>query len=98
MFNFLIRLLKMAQKIWQKYAFAKLDENNDLVPFVPYQGMLRYQDAQGRWHYVPNPNESQMNRAGWYRIINVAEDGEDYIADKLLYHFTGAIPEDEGEV
>lgn len=87
----------MAQKIWQKYIFARLDENNEVVYFTPYHNMLRYQDGNGRWHNVSNPTEAQMNYAGWYRLINVFEDGDDYILDNILYHFVGAIPEDEEE-
>lgn len=97
MFNFLVHFI-MAQKIWQRFVFAKLDENNEVVYFTPYHNMLRYQDGNGRWHNVSNPNEAQMNLGGWYRLVNVFEEGTDYVLDNVLYHFVGAIPEeDEGE-
>lgn len=89
--------LFMAQKIWQKYIFARLDENNNVEYFHPVQNMLRFKDAKGRIHNIINPNEAQMNYAGWYRLVNVFEDGTDYILDNILYHYVGAITEDEEE-
>lgn len=85
----------MTQKIWQIYVFAQLDENNEVVYFVPYHNALRYKNAKGKWVTVANPSEAYMNVAGWYRLVNVFEDGTDYINDNVLYHYVGAITEEE---
>ena len=43
------------------------------------------------------PTEAQMNYAGWYRLVNVFEDGEDYVLDNILYHYVGTPANDEEE-
>lgn len=83
------------QKIWQKYVFAKLNDNNEIVYFKPYKGGLKVvtTTASGKTvtKVILNPSESDMNAAGWYRLVNVQEDGEDAVIDNVLYHYTGAI-------
>ena len=89
----------MTQKIWQMYVFAQLDENNEVVYFVPYHNALKYKNSKGKLVTVANPSEAHMNVAGWYRLINVQEDGTDYIVDNILYHYVGfpVIDEEEGD-
>lgn len=86
-------------KIWQQYTFARLDESNELVYFKPYMGGLRSQreneDGELVSCIIGCPTEAQMNAEGWYRVVNVAEDGEDVLVDNIIYHFTGVVSIDE---
>lgn len=92
-------------KIWQRYVFGRLDENGEIEYFTPTNGYLVYKvtiNGKTATKRILNPTESQMNEAGWYRVVNVAEDGTDYINDNILYHYTGVvtdepIEEEEGE-
>lgn len=82
-------------KIWQKYVFGNLDP--DIKYFTPTGNALvyyYYSNGKKVKRTISNPSEAQMNAAGWYRVVNVAEDGTDAIIDNILYHYTGA-PIDE---
>lgn len=84
--------------IYKLYVFAKLKTDGTIKYFTPLNGGLTYVDENGRTKLVKYPTEAQMNYAGWYRLASVFEDGDDYILDNVLYHYVGAIPEeDEGE-
>lgn len=88
-----------AKKIWQVYVFGQLDENGDIVYFTPKNGYLVYTEVRNGRTYtarVSNPTEGQMNKAGWYRVVNVAEEGTDAIVGNILYHYTG-VPEEDPE-
>ena len=80
-------------KIWKTYVFGQLDADGSIKYFTPTNNRLAmtYQRADGSWavQYIANPTETQMNQAGWYRVVNVAEDGTDNVVDNILYHYTG---------
>lgn len=91
-------------KFFETYVFGQLNEDGNIVYFTPTHGGLVYKfvNSKGKTikREIANPTEAQMNGAGWYRVVNVAEDGTDYINDNILYHYTGAVieepmPEDE---
>ena len=84
------------------YTYAQLDENGQIVYFIPYCGGLRVKEVRRGKNYTVlylNPTEAQMNAAGWYRVVNIDEVGTDYIAGNILYHYTGTIiVEDDDEM
>lgn len=91
--NFNITDMATTKKIWQIYVFGKLDSNGNIVYFTPKNNRLEYKTVRRGKTYtvtIADPTEADMNTAGWYRVVNVAEDGTDYIADNILYHYTGS--------
>ena len=84
-------------EIWTTFSFGRLDANGNLVRFTPTKGMLSYTDVEGRNHMVMNPSEGLMNFAGWYRIFNVQDDGEDRVIGNILYHYLGKVNYDSEE-
>lgn len=92
-------------KIWQKYVFSHLDSEGNIVYFTPTNGKLVYKEVRNGKVYtitVTNPTEAQMNKAKWYRTVNVEGEGTDEVIDNILYHYTGTPEidepyEDEGE-
>lgn len=94
----LINLLMATIKIWQKYVFGRLDENGNIEYFIPSSNRLVYKTVRnGRacTVYISNPTEAKMNEAGWYRVVNIEDDGTDYINDNILYHYIGVPTEEE---
>ena len=75
--------------IYKQYVFAKLKADKTIKYFTPLNGGLTYVDENGRTRVVKYPTEAQMNYAGWYRLVNVFEDGEEYVLDNILYHYVG---------
>lgn len=90
-----------SNRIWQQYVFGRLDENNEIEYFKPYKGGLATTFVNSNGDSITKikmkPTEADMNTAGWYRVVNVAEDGTDAVIDNVLYHYTGAIDISEEE-
>lgn len=81
-------------QIFKTYVFGKLPAGGSIKYFTPTNGYLVYRDSDGNYRKIKYPTEAQMNDAGWYRVVNVAEDGTDYINDNILYHYTGVVEEE----
>lgn len=85
--------------IFNDYVFGQLNQSGELQYFTPYCGCLKATTVRrGKTIVVliSNPTEAQMNAAGWYRVINVDEVGEDNQVGNIIYHYTGmAIVEDD---
>jgi len=72
-------------QIYETYKFGKLNEEKNIIPFATVNGGLKI--GKGILYF---PTEAQMNAAGWYRITNVKEDGEDELVDNIIKHYVGA--------
>ena len=83
--------------IYKQFVFARLKTDGTIKYFVPTNGGLTYVDQNGNTHVKKYPTEAEMNYAGWYKLVNVFEDGDDYVLDNILYHFVGANAEGEDE-
>ena len=83
--------------IYKQYVFARLKTDKTIKYFTPLNGGLTYVDENGRTRVVKYPTEAQMNYADWYRLVNVFEDGEDYILNNILYHYVGVPVNNEEE-
>lgn len=82
----------MSNLIYKQYVFGQLNENGNIVYFTPKNGYLDYYkeiDGVRTRCRARNPSEAQMNEAGWYRVVNVEEDGTDVVIDNILYHYIG---------
>lgn len=82
----------MANLIYKQFVFGRLRENGSIEYFVPQGGYLVYtEERDGKTVKIKarNPTEAQMNQAGWYRVVNVEEDGTDVVIDNILYHYIG---------
>lgn len=85
--------------IFNDFPFGRLN-GGAIEYFVPTSGCLKATtERKGKKVSVliSNPTEAQMNACGWYRIVNVAENGTDNQVDNIIYHYTG-LPEPETEV
>lgn len=71
--------------------------NNEIEYFHPYKGGVL---IDGR--IIINPTEEQMNGAGWYKVVTLAEDGTDHIENGVIKHYTSAhkvyVPTTEDEI
>ena len=83
--------------IYKQFVFAKLKKDGTIKYFTPINGGLTYIDENGNTRLTKYPTEAQMNYAGWYRLENVFEEGEDYVRDNILYHFVWEPTEGEGK-
>lgn len=81
----------MKLKIFQLYSFGRLVDG-EIEYFKPYKGGLKveYVTASGMHivRVITNPSEADMNSAGWYQIVIIDEQGEDFIQDNILYHYS----------
>lgn len=78
--------------IFNQYVFGHLNDDGTIEYFRPYNGGLKVTGTRrGKvvTSIILNPTEADMNNAGWYRVINVEEDGKDYQVGNVIYHYIG---------
>lgn len=89
------KIMAIRIPIYKQFVFARLKKDGTIKYFVPQNGGLTYIDENGNTRISKYPTEAQMNYAGWYKCVNVPEDGDDYVLENILYHFTGEVVEEE---
>lgn len=84
--------------IFYQYVFGKLNADGSIEYFTPYNGGLKVSGMRrGKLvtSIILNPSETDMNNAGWYRVINIAEDGTNTQVGNVIYHYIGFPVEDD---
>lgn len=73
-----------------RYAFICLD--GTLLYFVAPLRVSRKVGTKMIYTNVQKPTEEQLNAAGYYKVVNVQEDGTDYYNEvtNCIYHYIGA--------
>lgn len=84
------------------YRYAYIAEDGTLMYFVAPLRVSRKVGIKMIYTNVQKPTEEQLNAAGYYKVVNVREDGTDYYNadDNCIYHYVGApiiIEEPEGD-
>lgn len=77
-----------------EYEYGRI-ENGKIINFTLYKGGLLLDG-----NVVYNPSEVAMNKAGWYKIIEIEEDGVTHIEGNKILSYIGSqsfieIEEDE---
>lgn len=64
--------------------YARILETGNLQYFTPTHGGLVLGDQ-----LIINASEEQYNQAGWYKINQIADDGENYLDGNIIQYYIG---------